>query len=206
MHTTPDNHHHDARLHDESWLRAMYIDAHCSVQRIAVLTTTTDGVVEHALVRAGIALREQPGRTTRYPSLFDDEFLIEAFAGRGLCIRELAREVGCSEQRVHDVLRRPGLRDRLAAAGWDAGAAAGRLRSSRTPDKQLPSTTEVLVLLSSHGDVLTRGQLHAMAGVGRGQYGSFNRRLEQMASDGVIVIRRSGPNGRKIEIIRPESG
>jgi hypothetical protein len=204
MLSTPDNNNHDVRLHDVTWLRAMYVDAHSSVQRIAVLTSTTDGVVEHALVRAGIALRDQPGRKTRYPSLFDDEFVIEAFAGRGLCIRELAREVGCSEQRVHDVLRRPGLRDRLAAAGWDAGAAANRLRSSRTPDKQLPSTTEVLALLSSQGDVLTRGQLHAMAGVGRGQYGSFNRRLEQMASDGVIVIQRSGPNGRKIEIIRPD--
>jgi hypothetical protein len=193
---------YDTRLDDRSWLRTMYEDAHFSVQRIAVMVRTTDTEVVKALREAGITLRENPGRATRFEKVFDFEYLSDALVVRCLTIRDVARELGCSEQRVHDSLRREGVRVRLAAIGWEPDVAAKRAQRSRVPTKPLPDATKIIAVITCHNDWMSTAQLRRATGVGYDQFHSFHNMLTALTDEGVIA-RRPGVRKRTFEYMVP---
>jgi hypothetical protein len=177
------------RLFDRTWLSAMYLDAHTSVTGIGSVVGAPDAVVAAALRNAGITLRDTG--QARFPQLRDRDYVVDALAARRLTLRDMAREVGCSEQSAGDAARHPEMAMALAAAGWTPGRPPGAPIGGHVPKVPLPTDDEIVscvrTLTSSNEEWATRGDIRVATGVGDGQYHSFAKRLESLVADGRLA-------------------
>jgi hypothetical protein len=181
------------RLTHPVWLRAMYIDAHCSVNKIGAVVGATDAEVTSALRGAGLTLRE-PG-PTRWPQLTDPEFMVNALVARKMFLREVARELGCSEQTVGKATRHPEVAAALAAAGWTNGWPTSRVNPGQSR-RVLPADQNFLTALGAAGpDFMTRDQVADALGITGNNNAGVGRVLEKLATKGLVErtqLRRGG--------------
>jgi hypothetical protein len=195
------------RLTNPTWLAAMYIDARCSIQRMGCVLGVADFTIKTALLDAGIALRINAADQPRFPKLRDDEYLFDALVTRGLCLREIGREVGCAEQTVNDAVRRPSIALRLAAANWKPGRSANRTRTGRPTSLPFPNDETIVEIAArlAGDDWAAETAIRAEAGLTESQHHSFRRKCAELVVAGHLEMARMqlSPRHRQRVVYRP---
>lgn len=186
------------KLDDGVWLRALYIDARCSVNRISAIAGCSDAEVRAALLRHGMAMRD-PSEGSRWPQRGDRDWMVERLVNQKHTLRDVARELGCSEQTVGDAVREPAMAEALRAAGWDpvsnARAARGGLSvRNRISDAMVLAAVE---RIERTGECATTARVATELRLDEAGRRALYRRLRELCAQGALraepVKPRPGP-------------